>query len=199
MPENWFDALYTRFLLRDVFAKIAPGFLLLMSVLASLAGSVSTQAGTQTPSATDWSIPNLPTATWIGFLALSWILGFAIQSFGEFIRLIRYYPANMTEIAWRTLSSRFREHARYEVHRQQYERLVVIKEACGNTCASLLVTSLWVLVIFLVNGKLTWDSLMSNLHFVVLDVVLFALLLRMHYVHVQRQHTLVLSVIGTPS
>lgn len=184
---NIFDAFYTRFVLRDFFGKIIPGLILLCVVVGSIV-ELETLAA-QATSLSFW--------VWVFVLGIAWITAFAIQSLGEFLKLIRYYKVTVSESQWTDLTRAFREHPNYYSHQQRYERLVVIKEACGNSYVALMLSGVWLFVHRVVqDGTQAISDLVGNVDLVILIVLLILLLRRMHFVHVNRQHNLLESVLG---
>ena len=78
------DAFYSRFLLRDLFGKVVPGFIAIGAGAASL---TSFQKIFE-------FIGNMSLGAWVVAIGIGWLSGFAVQSFGEFTHLIIYYPRN---------------------------------------------------------------------------------------------------------
>lgn len=191
--EKLIDALYSRLLLRDVFGKVVPGAIVLFTFVITL---TSPEAGRNT-------ITTLPFGAWIVVFGLAWVVGFAVQSFGEWalpgsMKLLRYFPKDVDEKKWLKLRAKFRIHPDYDKHTQNHERLVVIKEACGNSYISLSIsTILWLVDRLLdMSADSVLREVLDHVHLVILDLGVILLLARMHFVHVQRQHDLLLSVIG---
>lgn len=116
------DAIYSRFVLLDLFGKIVPGSLLLISMGASMFswGDVRQFANSMS-----WWL-------WLIFFGMSWILAFAAQSFGEAIGLLKDLPDGYTREQWYQKLKEFEAKAS-DREKQQAERALVIKEACGNT------------------------------------------------------------------
>ena len=200
MAENLVDALYSRFLLRDVFGKIIPGLALLLTL-----GIVLISPDDCKPETCRDIIMRLPFGVWIAIFGAAWIVAFAVQSIGEWTKLIRYYPKTYKEDQeWYRLTARFRTHDDYNIHNQQYERIVVIKEACGNAYVSLLLSAaIWLLDRLWVN----WDTLQVSVqtgfeelidHIVIVIVVVgvIVFLRRMHFKHVERGADFLQSVVN---
>ena len=78
----------------------------------------------------------------------------------------------------------------------QRERLVIIKEACGNAGLSILV-SLMIIIITLF--KCEYDDLskicIRNIHFILLVIGVETYLFKMHYIHVDRQFRFMMNVL----
>ena len=87
MAENLVDALYSRFLLRDFFGKIVPGLLLLFTL-----GIVFVSPEDCAPGTCRDIIMALPLGVWVAIFGAAWIAAIAVQSFGEWAKLFRYYP-----------------------------------------------------------------------------------------------------------
>ena len=89
-------------------------------------------------------------------------------------------------------------------HRQDVERMVVIKEACGNGYVSILASLIMILLSDIIHrwqkyGTLNFDSFrdLPYVLFFAFAVLLAILLGRMHFIHVRRQHSLM--QVETPS
>jgi len=137
---------------------------------------------------------------WIAALGVSWLTAFAIQSFAEkplpgrgSFSFIRYYPKSLDQQKFYDIYIRFRKNASPD-EKQQVERLVVIKEACGNGYVAIAI-SLLLVVVDAIHG----DSILSpvapassNLWVVVplliVAVAVVYYLRQMHFIHVQRQY-----------
>ncbi len=199
MPDKLIDALYTNLILRDVFGKIGPGFIVLITLVVALEPPTSPYKD-----AYDF-FAGLPTGGWVAVLATAWIIGFAVQSIGEIPlcgrHLIRYFPKDVEEKDWRKMTATFRSRSDHGRHKLGYERLVVIKEACGNTYVALsLATALFTADYLLEkNNKIQpLDDLVQGLPVYVLDALIILSLARMHFAHVERQHNFLKSVLDQP-
>src|SRR3989338_2411328 len=126
-----FDALYSRLLLRDVFGKILPGMVVIFSILASFYSV--TQIKTLLLEMNFW--------LWLILLGAAWISAFAVQSLGEFLKVIRYHNKNTHKEFYKERYE-FNKCVNSSEERLQLERLVVIKEACGNGYLALAVGGL---------------------------------------------------------
>jgi hypothetical protein len=82
--KGLFDAFYRHFVLRDLFGKIVPGFIVMTALAAILLDPVTLKS----------SVSNFSWPIWITAVAAGWITGFAIQSFGELFKLILYFPTD---------------------------------------------------------------------------------------------------------
>src|SRR5690349_10181910 len=118
-------ALYRQFLLRDVFGKIVPGSL----VVAYLSRTVMDRA--------PWADPS--TVFTILFIGFAWIVGMGIQLASQRVRISADYPRSFEDLRRRfdfTVNfHRLAPEDDYEA--TNVERLVVIKEATGNTAGAL--------------------------------------------------------------
>lgn len=220
--KTLFDALYERFLLRDLFGKTVPGLILLF--FASTAYS--------NVNATLTLLKDLSFFGGLIAIGVGWIAGFALQALGEWRRLILYYPKESSAVrspsSWIAQSlldgmsgERFnldeymeklskskndselilKEYVfgddkdwyqfvnLFEVAigdnvtaKQARERMVVIKEACGNTYLSLLSSLLFV---FFIWTTLPWEGCLILTILVISGMIL---LCRMHFIHVQREY-----------
>jgi hypothetical protein len=203
------DALYSRFLLRDVFGKIVPGALLLFTAVHAILY--------RDPNFSLKTLQGIPVFIWLILLGACWIIGFAIQSFAEFFNLIFYYPhperhRDLSDPQKRlytaeTAPSSDKEfletlgHFREEMDKngnqqiQQHERLVVIMEACGNGYVCLGIAALFHMIAMAnieyqqSSGFLRWiwsEACRLWPHGIIF-VSAFIFLRCMHMVHVDRQ------------
>jgi hypothetical protein len=135
--EKFFDALYTRLILRDVLGKITPGSLLLVAAYMSLLSPAP-----DIHAAIDAARATTPSG-WLLIFPIGWLAALAIQAFGgslpkrRFVPYIRYSDEpieNMVEYHrqlvhfWKRAS---------EPQQQLFERFVVIHEATGNASLAL--------------------------------------------------------------
>ena len=220
--KSLFDALYSRFLLRDLFGKTIPGLMLLF-----FAGTVSADA----ESALNF-FSKLTFFSWLVVIGVGWITGFAIQSAGEWFKLILYYPKNISDIihpsrclaksifnevpreefvlsefekcikqvgkksnvqmkeyifkndqSWYQFQTKYNEAVECDdAAKQNRERIIVIKETCGNAYLSLLISLIFILFIWL---KVDWSTFLVLTFLALFGIVL---LCRMHFIHVFRQY-----------
>lgn len=169
--------IYNRFYLRDFFGKIVPGLVFCTSIYLTLK---------------DLEIVppvELKPLLIIVLIGISWILGFCMQSFGEWIKLIRYYPSsyeNQSDFLedYINFQSQATEHEKEDV-----ERLVVIKEACGNLCSTFLLSCICLHLIFLnaCGFTILQHFIRSFWSLYVVGLLVFCFLFRMHRIHVKRQ------------
>jgi hypothetical protein len=125
------DALYMRFLLRDIFGKIVPGWI----VLTAIASRFPETVGLFTV-----SVPSEVTRTVLG-AGVAWLTAFAMQEAAQRLGYLQYWTAAFGD-------ARERYQARIDFHRtatpdekHQHERLVVIKEAAGLGSVSLVLAA----------------------------------------------------------
>ena len=140
-----FDSFYNRFILRDVFGKIVPGFILIVGILILLEPSPSICSKIKICPVAEIGYLIFSKANSISLLAIvlfslgiGWLAGFAIQRLGEILGVL-IEPRNGTEEQeWLDLMIKFDRNTRTrEWERNLRERLVVIKEACGNSSVAL--------------------------------------------------------------
>jgi len=134
--ENMLTAVYLRFVLRDVFGKMVPGAVLLLAVSFSIAEGNGSAPLWHESSVVGWAL----------FLGIAWILGFALQASGEWLGLLRNEPKNLTRQAFYEQLIEFHRLTRDDrSEAMQGERLLVIKEACGNGAMALAAAEmLWI-------------------------------------------------------
>jgi len=116
--------LYEKFILRDFFAKIIPGFVILLSIATILTE--------KSPIYLITLVPNWNTHLFLLIAGLSWVLGFVAQEIGRWFRVLRTEdPVNKLITLARLKGEEDLKHQR--------ERHVVIKEATGNLAMALVV------------------------------------------------------------
>lgn len=184
-----FADFYSKFVLRDLFGKIVPGGVLILTVVVShstIGDLISKVAA-------------LSFGAWVFLLGVAWLMGFAIQSAGELglggeRKLFRYYPRGAYSDhleATRDIVDLGRNEE-FRKHRILYERMTVIKEACGNGYVSLLAACIWIGLDLardqwseFKGGQLTqyWPEAL-------LMAAVIYYLARSHFTHVKRQHAI---------
>lgn len=116
---------------------------------------------------------------------------FSIQSFGEFIKIIKYYDKNIykSDEAWHKAYNKFLKDSEY-YQKRLLERFITIKEACGNLSMSLILSSIIsALIIFSNNIKILCEIIKNPIFWIlfILFIIINILLIRMHFEHVERQ------------
>lgn len=179
--DGLFNALYSKLLLRDIFGKIVPGSVVLLAVYVSFFLPKDSLK-----EALD-NLQSIPFWIWLFFLGFAWVTAFAVQAIGETTGLIRYHREQSNEEFY-AKRHKFNSHAT-EVERQELERLIVIKEACGNGYLAVSIAILTLLVDKLVDEGLEQfcQVLKGSPHTIALMVLLTGFLCRMHFIHVTRQ------------
>lgn len=175
--QHVFDALYSRLLLRDFFGKIVPGMIVLVTISLAVFPSNDVLMFCN-------KVKFFPALILIG---LAWIMAFAIQAIGEKTRLIRYHTYKKNEEFY---TIRFQFHKETEPEeRQELERLIVIKEACGNCYVALLFCTAFSCLNVLKMKGLKYMVIKLIMHWPVVAVVVIIIvfLAIMHFIHVSRQ------------
>jgi hypothetical protein len=189
-----FDSLYSRLVLRDVFAKMVPGSVVLAAIATTLTSPLEVAQ----------YLRSMSFAAWLLAASLAWILAFAVQAFGERWRLIKYYP-DPAENGPATLEAFYDVKIAFDqdppqADKQQVERLIVIKEACGNMYIALSTA----LLLFLFDGMLDvwrckcqlwpwlWNESRRIAPVLVLTLAAVYYLRHMHFIHVHRQYAYML-------
>lgn len=181
------EALYKNFLLRDLFAKIVPGTIVLVSVifqnpaLAHLTGA-----------ATTFGWPMILVGA-----GATWTVGFAIQEIGELLRIIKHHPERYSQPLQRyRLRNAFKKVAA-EAEAQQVERYAIIKEATGNGSTAIIV-ALLIVTLRALTSEDFGCSLQILLPSLLMLVLAFALL-RANRNHAEKQYAYMESVVGENS
>lgn len=182
------DALYGKLILRDLFGKIVPGFLVL-SCLTLRFDSAGLLKGV---------VAEARIFVWVVVVAISWLVALAVQSLGEAVGLIRFWPEAQKDAAQR-YSQRIRfGRAATADERQQAERFALISEAAAlSACASivLIVEGLSLLV---ASSPGLPDPARDASYWI--GITLFAAvawgLLRLHRTHVQKRYDFMAQVLA---
>ncbi|MCT4595986.1 MAG: hypothetical protein N4A57_17200 [Anaeromicrobium sp.] len=181
------EAFYSRFILRDLLAKVVPGALLMMIVFQRIIP-------------VEIMIDNMSFILGVLFISVSWIVGFAIQGIGEKCKLIKYHVDDHARDRYVILLKQSALQNNKDI-----ERVVVIKEACGNTYVSLLIISIFIILkylskyIFNISLNMLIDLIMDLIYLgpeVIVFITLLLALRYMHFEHVKRQNTLIESFLS---
>lgn len=176
------ELLYNNFLLRDLFAKIVPGSIVLASVFYDnpFGDSIVTLAAR-----VGW-------AAVIILAGLAWLVGFAVQEIGELLRIIRHHPRSYEQSQYRYLRRCAFKKLAIESESQQAERYAIIKEATGNSATAILLT----ISIVTAKSLLSSDSLISSALFSGFLLTVFALaLVKANRSHAKKQFEFIDSVV----
>ena len=176
--DNFFgivEAFYSRFILRDLLAKVVPGSLLII-IISQRIIPVEITLG---------KISFLPGLL---FISVSWVAGFAIQGVGEKLKLIKYHIDGAA-------ANRYKSFLRQSgaQNNKDIERIVVIKETCGNTYVSLLMIFIFSVLKQLIirDFNIDFSSLIYYSPEIFVFISLLSSLRYMHFEHVKRQDSLV--------
>jgi len=131
---------------------------------------------------------------WIVVFGIAWITGISIQGIAEKLKLIRYYPKYfnkekklaLTQNQWHEMYIHFKNNASDD-EKKDFERMVVIKEACGNSYVSLLI-SLFIISLYYYPTFL--KDLIIYLPLIVIAIIIILSLCIFHFTHVERQYSI---------
>lgn len=179
------EALYNNFLLRDLFAKMVPGSVV---VVATAYQSPFGKGAIEVANQIGWP------AVFIG-AGIVWIIGFALQEIGESLRIIKHHPDKLADSKRRyKLRTDFQKIATLS-ESQQAERYTIIKEASGNSATALFAALLIFIVRSLLSSKF---SISLSTIFPGVILLLFAIaLVRANRSHARKQYEFIESVIAT--
>ena len=174
------DALYRDFLLRDLFAKVVPGSIVLFAAATGLGFvPISLSVG--------WPLAIL-------LAGGAWLAGFAVQSIGEMLRLIRHYPLEYQEDSERyRLRIEFKRYAT-SAEKRRVERYALIKEAAGNGGTALVLACAVSLVRASISEGFFRDP--DFLIFWLVCLILALALVRTNRTHLKKQYTYMKKVLG---
>ncbi len=188
-----FDSLYSRLILRDLLAKILPGTILLATV-----------AYAALPTETFRTLLDPPLWLALSTLGSGWLTAFAVQGLGERSGFIKNDPSGFKRKDTYKLMVEFDRRATSS-QQMQAERLLVIKEACGNGSLALLLSALLTIVLWPLRVLAYKASLAGMLRMVwwpfvpllILYLVAACSLRYMHLLHRDHFRTYMEAVIGS--
>ncbi len=190
-----FDKIYSAFILRDIAGKIIPGLLLFIPLILLL--DLNNEHNLDI-------ILKLNFGLWLLFVILLWIMGYIVQSFGELFGLVTYslslkndskispkkyiwspfikYYVITLESMLETQKVVYMQEKSNSSTLKYIERLAAIREACGNSGSSLILS----LPIYLYYFYATNVDNQTLTFFIIILLVLIFLLIRMHREHSYR-------------
>jgi hypothetical protein len=184
-----FSDLYTKFLLRDFVGKIVPGSILLFSLVAMFVGPRDALA----------KVTKAPVVVLIVLAGFVWTVTLGVQSLSDRLKIWAYFPSQVegavqTEQDFGKSTMRIVEFqwCATDGEMLQYERFVVIKEACGNLFVEVLLSvPCWLLLAaqpYMKSLKaLRWHRILAWSILLAVSTSVIYGLGRMHRQHVQRQ------------
>jgi hypothetical protein len=185
--------LYSQFILRDVLSFITPGAIVVFAATYVFYPELLDRA-------IHWLL-------FIPLFGVFYIVGFALQCFGELFGFIRFTPygerswgkrfgifsckyvTNKDSIIWwqeeeKKLSDFYEEAKENEGVQQGHERMVVMKQMCGNGLMAIFIAGIFILVYFLC--ACIWVNIALG---VLLAIVLLGSLFWGYRVHMLKQNT----------
>jgi len=187
--SNIIDSLYSKLLLRDVFGKIVPGITVILSIAVSLSSLTVV---------IDF-LKDAEFALWVLFIGAAWVVAFSVQSFGEFCGFIRYHRKDLPLDKYYKLRHKFNSLVD-ERERMQLERIIVIKEACGNGYVALALSLLILFADISVESssiQVAINDIKDTFHVLLFVAGVIVFLGRMHFVHVTRSETYMNAIIDS--
>jgi hypothetical protein len=135
--SSLFDSFYNKFILRDIFAKITPGIIVIFVALYYYQGSIhGIVCFLKSLSAWQWFL-----------LPLAWIMGFFLQGLGLMFNILEDPTYKLSksndENKKEELAARFDKKVHISVRDDKeygklLERAIIIKETCGNAGMALI-------------------------------------------------------------
>jgi AHBA synthesis associated protein len=178
--HKFFESLYTDFLLRDLFAKMVPGAVVLLTFIKLN----YPQFGL--------AFDGFPLLLIVGFAGVCWVFGFAIQQLGETTwkgthSIIKHHPDELNDQKVRyELRDDFAENSSLS-QQKRVERYTVIKESTGNMATALVIVCGFILVNW-VHGMLAPASNDANLGAILILGSLAWLLIKANRSHMDKQY-----------
>jgi hypothetical protein len=184
-----FEAVYSRLILRDIFGKIVPGCLILAAFFVGSRGTAGLLSAAN----------SLSLGVFIVVLGVAWVAGFAVQGLGETLGGFLYDPpeVHLTSVQRNDLRLEIRRKADdgHDLNRQNIERLIVIREACGNSYVALAVLGgvwLWRYgfdsAVSGVSVAIVKSEVLPRFPLFLLFMSVLMLLRKMHFTHVARSY-----------
>jgi hypothetical protein len=181
-----FENLYSRFILRDLFAKMAPGFIAILATSSFMFGSLK---------CVYYISAELNFWHWILLLAFSWIVGFILQQGGISVNFLRddiykYYKRGEGKklIRYFRLEKKLLNSYDHEF-KQARERVIVLKEACGNVSMALIYSGIFLFrSIYLHSRHGASEVMIGKEIFMLVAILVSAIILRKaHLYHATRE------------
>jgi hypothetical protein len=177
---------YERLLMRDLLGKIVPGMCMLFFILISINGSNNAFTNIKT-----LSIPIL-----ILLIGVSWLIAFVLQYIGETVKLLKECPSSDKNDEKETRKTFYKKIAKFHSlckpwQKLHAERLLVIKEACGNGGLSFLLGGIFLVIIPMLKDTVSKSEFIYGLALTCIG----CLLILMHRKHVDRHGIFVRNVI----
>jgi hypothetical protein len=188
--------LYSQFILRDVLSFITPGVIVTIAALFLFLQ----------PHEIIWLSRSIHWALYIPIFGVFYMVGFALQCFGDLIGYIRFtpYSGKNCRKRWRMFCCNIEKkkeniwwweedrklHEFYEAAsentgvQQGHERMVVMKQMCGNGFLAIFVAGIFILVHLFC--PYTWVNIVLGS---LLAIVLLGSLFWGYHVHMLRQYT----------
>ncbi len=174
------EAFYARFILRDLLAKITPGSIVLLAMAKNIAiNDVLISL-----------ISNFSFVFGVLIISISWIVGFGIQGLGEKLKLIKYHENEEAQENY----SKFLKYGDKD-QQKDVERVVVIKETCGNSYIALIIMFIINLCYMVMDENYVSlkEILFKNFPNLIILIILIYSLRYMHFEHVKRQNKVVIN------
>lgn len=182
--NTWIRALYDNFLLRDIFAKILPGTIVLAATLYDNALGEKV-------------VPFIGQIGWPAILilaGLAWIVGFAIQDIGEVLRIIRHHPQRYDQTDYRYRRRNAFTQVATMSETQQAERYAIIKEASGNSATAIFLGTAIIAVRAYWIGDLSFE--LSTFLTGLVSLLTASALWHTNHMHGLKQYNFIDSVLG---
>jgi hypothetical protein len=176
-PRGGPDRLYDRFV-RDLFTRVVPGLLLLLSVAVSVTSFG--EVGLALERATTWM--------WLIAFGAGWLTGFGLLEIGRRFNLALLSPEAVTDEQCWTTEERFRSTASRRQH-AEYERLVTVRDGMAIASVSLFLSMVVLGVDFVVDVHMhesPWSEIRNGATALVVLVGVGVALQLVHRAYVRR-------------
>jgi hypothetical protein len=182
------ENLYRQFILRDLLAKIMPGFIVIGSTASLLSFSIR-RLVRFTTTLNFWQ--------WLLLFAFAWVIGFFVQHAGILAGILSDKTHQLERQNPGAIKEWFRSKVKIsrgsnEEFRKVLERAIVIKETCGNTSMALLYTAGLFTVHFWWKLFASWRFfyICRDVMIIVPSAALVWVLLDAHHYHSRREEYL---------
>ena len=187
--DKLYDALYNRFILKDFFGKIIPGFIFFSAVVVSF-------------KSLDYFLGIIASISLrddflllFGIIGISWIIALAIQTFGETTKLIRHFPESEDINSFHNKLISLNQYVPL-IERQNYERFRLTLETSGYTYVSLLISLILLTIDHIIDNNGFSNISINEIYFFVITIIFILLLRKMHFSFVNQSHQYLLKLLA---
>ncbi len=120
---------YQKFIMRDLFSFFTPGVIVFMSVLYLVESEQSSII---------YDLQRTPASLYVPLIGFCYVIGISLQFVGHWLGLAKIHHYGKWEEHLNSLSKFYRMTRNANDIRDQHERFVFLKQACGNNALALI-------------------------------------------------------------